>query len=299
MTETTQTNRFALFFFLYFIGVSFGMAYLPGLASLSDGAFMLLCQTAGFLPPVILYFVYTKKSVRQTLRLNPLGWKNILLIVSFAFAIQPIMSFLSFLMGLFFPNPVEESVEGILSSGFAMSFLAVAVIPAILEEISVRGVLLSGYKFLGTWKASFAAALLFGLMHLSPQQLPYAFCVGFIFCFLVERTNSIFASILPHLIINATTVVSLFTDPAAATATAAVEISNSEILVSLGLMSLLSIPWLLFLLHLFLKVNPTDPELPLMNADTGMLYRERFFTPCIWIILIIYLLFAILPYLYA
>ena len=296
MTETTQTNRFALFFFLYFIGVSFGMAYLP-LSSLSDGAYMLLCQTVGFLPPVIFYFIYTKKPVSQTLRLNPLGWKNAILIISFAFAIQPIMSFLSFLMGLFFPNPVEESVSGILSSGFVLSFLAVAIMPAILEEISVRGVLLSGYQFLGTWKASFAAALLFGLMHLSPQQFPYAFCVGFIFCFLVERTNSIFASILPHLIINGTTVFSLFTDPNAVTTAA--EVSNSEILVSLGLMSLLSIPWLLFLLYLFLKVNPQDPEIPLTNADTGMPYRERFFTPCIWIILIIYILFAVLPYLNA
>ncbi len=297
MTETMQTNRFALFFFLYFIGVSFGMAYLPAMASLSDGMFMLLCQTVCILPPIIGYFIYTKKPVRQTLRLNPLGWKNVILIISFAFAIQPIMSFLSFLMGLFFPNPVEESMEGILASGFGLSFLAVAIVPALLEEISVRGVLLSGYKFLGTWKASFAAALLFGLMHLNPQQLPYAFCVGFIFCFLVERTNSIFASILPHLIINGTTVFSLFSEPAAATA--AVEMSNSQILVSLGLMSLLSIPWLLFLLFLFLKVNPQEPELPLMDADTGKPYRERFFTPCIWIIMIIYVLFGILPYLHA
>lgn len=291
MTETTRTNHFSLFFFLYFIAVSFGMAYLPAMAGLSDGMFMLLCQVVCFLPPLVLYFLHTKKSVRQTLRLNPLGWKNIILLISFGFAIQPIMSLLSFLTGLLFPNPVEQSTAGILSSGMVLSFLSVAVLPAILEELTVRGVLLSGYQFLGTWKASFAAALLFGLMHLSPQQLPYTFFVGFVFCFLVERTNSIFASILPHFIINATTVYSIFSEPSA---TAAVEMTNRQIFVSLGLFSLMSLVWLCFLLFLFLRTNPKDPNLALVDADTGKPYRERFFTPTIWVILIIYIAFTVL-----
>lgn len=291
MTETIRTNRFSLFFFLYFIGVSFGIAYLPVTATLSDGAYMLLCQLVCFLPPLVLYFRYTKKSVRQTLRLNPLGWKNILIIISFAFAIQPIVSLLSFLTGLLFPNPVEQTTAGLLSSGMVLSFLSVAVFPAILEELTVRGVLLSGYQFLGTWKAAFAAAFLFGLMHLSPQQLPYTFFVGFLFCFLVERTNSIFASILPHFIINATTVYSLFSEPST---TAAVEMTNGQIFASLGLLSLLSLVWLAFLLVLFLRYNPKNPTLALMDADTGKPYQERFFTPTIWVILIIYIAFTAL-----
>ena len=118
MTETRRTSFFALLFFIYFIGVSFLMAYLPLASRLSDSAYMLLSQLICFVPPLLAYFKWSKKNVKETLRLNPLGWKNLLLLLSFGISIQPLMSLLSYLTALFFPNPVEQSVGGIQSSGF-------------------------------------------------------------------------------------------------------------------------------------------------------------------------------------
>ena len=296
MTETTRTNRFALLFFIYFLGASFALAALPDTAALSDGAYMLLSQAVCFLPPVFFYFLYTKKPLRQTLRLNPLGWKNILLILLFGFAIQPFMSFLSFLTSLFFPNPVEESMEGMLFSGFWISLLSVAVLPALLEEITMRGIVLSGYGYLGKWRAALYCALLFGLLHMNPQQFPYAFFVGFIFCFLVERTDSIFASILPHFLINGTTVVSMFLSPSTASPVTE-EFSTVALFLSVSLLALLSLPVLALLLYLFLKVNPPKTELLLMD-ENGFPYRERFITPSILLIFGIYILFGLVPYLF-
>ncbi|WP_458406619.1 CPBP family intramembrane glutamic endopeptidase [Anaerotignum sp.] len=293
MTETKRTNRFALLFFLYFMAASVGIALMPAVRKMSDSAYMLLAQFLCFLPPVAFYFFYTKKDVKQTLRLKPLGWKNTLLIIFFAVSIQPVMSFLSYLMALFFPNPVEQSIEGIQQSGLIVSMLSVAVIPAILEETFSRGILLSGYQFLGKWKAAFASALLFGLLHMNPQQFPYAFVVGFIFCFLVERTDSLFAGILPHMIINGTTVVAIFTEGAG---TGPVEMEQSAILVTLLLMALMSIPWLALLLYLFLKLNPPKAELQLMD-ESGNIYRERFLTPAIVVIFLLYAAFGLFPYL--
>lgn len=295
MTETKRTNRFALLFFLYFIGVSVALASIPALAVLSDSEYMLLAQLLCFLPPLLLYFKVTKKDAKKVLRLNPLGWKNILLILSFGISIQPLMSLLSYAMALFFPNPVEQSVGGIQSSGFLLSLLSVAIIPALLEETFSRGILLSGYVFLGKWKAAFASALLFGLLHLNPQQFPYAFVVGFLFCFLVERTDSLFASILPHMVINATTIFSIFSDTAAETA-AVPELSEGAILFSLLFVTLLSLPWLGVLLYLFLRVNPPRGELPLSD-ENGAPYRERWITPAIVVIFAIYFVFGLLPYL--
>lgn len=295
MTETKRTNRFALLFFLYFIGVSVALAYMPALSVLSDSAYMLLTQLICFLPPLLLYFKVTKKDVRRVLRLHPLGWKNILLILAFGLSIQPLMSLLSYAMALFFPNPVEQSVGGIQSSGFLLSLLSVAIVPALVEEVFSRGILLSGYVFLGKWKAAFATALLFGLLHLNPQQFPYAFVVGFLFCFLVERTDSLFASILPHMVINATTIFSIFTDTAAETA-AVPELSEAATLFSLLFVTLLSLPWLAVLLYLFLRVNPPREELPLSD-ETGAPYREKFLSPAIIAVFGIYLIFGFLPYL--
>lgn len=75
MTETRRTSFFALLFFIYFIGVSFLMAYLPLASRLSDSAYMLLSQLICFVPPLLVYFKWSKKNVKETLRLNPLGGK--------------------------------------------------------------------------------------------------------------------------------------------------------------------------------------------------------------------------------
>ena len=100
MTETRRTNRFALLFFLYFMATSVAVAMIPAVRKMSDSAYMLLAQLICFLPPMAFYFFYTRKDIKQTLRLKPLGWKNILIIISFAVSIQPIMSLLSYLMAL-------------------------------------------------------------------------------------------------------------------------------------------------------------------------------------------------------
>ena len=293
MTETKRTNRFALLFFIFYMATSVALAMVPAVRSMSDSAYMLLAQLLCFLPPVALYFVFTKKDVKRTLRLNPLGCKNTLIIFSFGVSIQPIMSLLSYTMSLFFPNPVEQSVTAIQQSGFLISLLSVAVIPAFLEEIFSRGILLSGYQFLGKWRAAFVSALLFGLLHMNPQQLPYAFMVGFIFSFLVERTNSLYASILPHMVINGTTIFSIFAERAG---TGAVETETSVILVSLLLMAILSIPWLAVLLYIFLKINPPKADLQLTD-ENGEIYKESFLSPSIICIFLLYIACGILPYL--
>ena len=291
MTETRRTSSFALLFFIYFIGSSFLMALLPVSSHFSDSTYMLLSQTVCFLPPLVLYFKISKKNISETLRLHPLGWKNILLILFFSISIQPFMSLLSYLTALFFPNPVDQSVSGIQASGFLISLISVAIFPAIFEEIFFRGILLSGYHFLGKGKAAFACALLFGLLHMNPQQFPYAFTVGFLFAFLVERTDTLFASVLPHLMINGTTIFSIF-----ATSDETAELSQGSPLLSLLVTTLLSLPVLAALLYLFLKENPPKEELVLMD-EMGKPYRERFLSPAIFIIFAIFVTFGLLPYL--
>ena len=292
MTETGRTNRFALLFFVYFMGTSTAISSLPFVMNLSDSAYLMLVQLICFIPPFVLYFSYTKKDIRQTLRLNPLGWKNTLIVISFAVSIQPIMTLLSYLTSLFFPNPVEQSIGGIQQSGLIISLIAVAIVPAFFEEIFSRGILLSGYQFLGRWKAALVSALLFGLLHMNPQQLPYAFVVGFIFCFLVERTDSLYAGILPHMIINATTVISIFTESAG---TGPVEMEQSAILVYLLVTALMSIPWIALLLYLLLKINPEKAELQLTD-ERGQVYTERCLTPAMIAIFLLYFAYGILPY---
>lgn len=310
MKETKQTNRFALCFFLYYIAASIVLTLIPATSALPEGVSMIVFQMICFLPPIVFYFLLTKKSVKQTLRLQPLGLKNTLILIPFSFAIQPLMSFLSYVTGLFFPNPVEESMAALQSSGFLLSLVAVAVLPAIFEEASMRGIVLSGYHRLGTWSKAFACALLFGLMHMNLQQFPYAFFVGFIFCFLVERTDSIYASILPHFIINTTSVWAAFANVEAAEM--AEEASHLTTFLAVSFMAVSSLPILAGLLYLFLRENPPRPAPPtavpesieenmtesLSETETaGTLIKDWLLSPSILTIFLIYAIFGVLPYL--
>lgn len=86
--------------------------------------------------------------------------------------------------------------------GISLYVLQIAVIPPLVEEFAFRGVIFSRLRKYGDGLAVVASALLFGLFHGNPIQLPFAFLCGLIFAFLVLRTQSLLLPILLHAINN-------------------------------------------------------------------------------------------------
>ncbi|MDD4843337.1 MAG: type II CAAX endopeptidase family protein [Anaerotignum sp.] len=290
MNQTKQTNLFALIFFVFFI-LSGQLLYLiPIMQEIPYAWFSSIVQVIYFTVPIIGYFIWTKKNPKEVFRLYPLGWKNILLIIAFGFAIQPLMRFLSFFTSMFFPNVALEYAETLEGASFVSTFLTMAILPAFLEELSLRGVFLSGYRRLGTWKAIFCTALLFGLLHMNPQQFPYAFFAGLFFCFLVERTGSIWASIIPHFIINTTNVITMFLPVAEDVATMESP-GNAILLLYTGVSAFLSLPLLGLILYAFLKLNPIS------SPYTSKRGTEHFLSLPIFCVFGLFIIFGILPYL--
>lgn len=292
MQATRQTNRFMLLFFLYFMAVSLSSLFIPQMNALSDFEYLLVVYLLSFLPPILLYFIVTKKPLKETLRWKWLGWKNLILVVLLGFAIQPLMNFFSFFSGLFFPNTVESTMDSLYSAGFLPVLFATAILPAFFEELLMRGITLSGYRPLGQWKAALCCALLFGMMHLNAQQFLYAFGAGFLLCLLVQRTGSIFASIIPHFIINGATVFAVFFGGTEAALPADYP-STTMLFLSVSLLALLSLPLLAGLLFLLVKNNPA-PCIP-ASFGSDALPKPRFFTPSIVLVCILYLAFTALP----
>lgn len=159
-----------------------------------------------FIVPAIIYLLLTKQSPKKVLRLNKLYFKDIILIIGLAFVSQPIMTFFSLISQFFFENEIGNFVGEIVNTPYWILLLLVAVLPAITEEITIRGVILSGYDNKNIYVACAASGLLFGIMHLDPQQFLYATVLGFILALVVRITNSIFASALIHFIINGTSI---------------------------------------------------------------------------------------------
>ena len=167
---------------------------------------LLISHVITFIFPAIIYLIVTKQSVKNTLKLNKLYFKDTLLIILLAFVCQPIMTFFSLISQFFFENEIGSFVTGIVDSPYIILLLVIAVLPAITEEVTIRGVVLSGYEDKNIYLACSITGLLFGIMHLDPQQFLYAAVLGFVLALVVRITNSIFSSALIHFLINGTSI---------------------------------------------------------------------------------------------
>lgn len=163
-------------------------------------------HTIIFILPAIIYLIITKQSAKRVLRLNKLYFKDMLLVVALGFVCQPIMTFFSLISQFFFENEVGNFMGAIINTPYWILLLLVAVLPAITEEITIRGIVLASYDNVNIYIACLASGLLFGIMHLDPQQFLYATALGFILALVVRLTNSIFAASIMHFIINGTSI---------------------------------------------------------------------------------------------
>ena len=94
---------------------------------------------------------------------------------------------------------------------FIWAILAVAVTPAIFEELIFRGILQKGMLRNSKPKtAIIVSSVLFMLMHLSVENLLYTFVCGCILGYIAYRSGSILPSMAFHFVNNAIAVVLLY-----------------------------------------------------------------------------------------
>lgn len=205
MKKVSRANTYFLIIILLQLFLPVGLIF--RWFNITDSKLMLLIShVITFILPAIIYLIITKQSIKDVLKLNKLYFKDALLIILLAFVCQPIMTFFSLISQFFFENEIGNFVTEIVASPYIILLLLIAVLPAITEEITIRGVVLSGYEDKNIYLAASITGLLFGIMHLDPQQFLYAAVLGFILALVVRITNSIFASALIHFLINGTSI---------------------------------------------------------------------------------------------
>ena len=87
--------------------------------------------------------------------------------------------------------------------------MAIALAPAIFEELYCRKALIKFLKPQGSLFAILISSLLFGLIHMNLQQFIFAFIVGIILALIYEYTNNIIYTMIIHFINNAVSVLPL------------------------------------------------------------------------------------------
>jgi len=101
----------------------------------------------------------------------------------------------------FWVNAFNSLLGG--DSGLIYSFIAVAIVAPVVEEVLFRGIILSGFlKHYSPVKAIVVSALLFGLVHANPWQFTGAFTFGLIAAWLYMRTRVLWLCIYMHALNN-------------------------------------------------------------------------------------------------
>ena len=105
--------------------------------------------------------------------------------------------------GLTEPQDVFVMPDG--GAALAVRFVAVALVPPVVEELCYRGFYLSlSVRAMGTWGAIVLTSIAFWLAHYSVEILPLAFGFGLIGGYIRRRYGSLLPSMCGHFAVNGT-----------------------------------------------------------------------------------------------
>ena len=211
---------------VYYVGAYAAMLF----PFLSNGIYYdILDLSAYFLQmllPIILYLLISKKKLSNIFTLKGEQGENlgdekitgvrVALYTVIAFSLSQVVSYLSTYVSVFISLITSSfSKELVLSpeafelpvpvTPFELDFdiFAVAIIPAILEELLFRGVLLSHFIKYGKTFAVVASAFFFASAHGSIEQMMYSFVYGLVFGYVAVKTGSLTVGIIMHFLNNA------------------------------------------------------------------------------------------------
>ncbi len=213
MTSPKRGNIFALglifFLVISMVAISIAVLFTGVDADKATLAITVVQDLIIFLIPVLIYCLITHTKLTEIIPHEKLSLKNILYIIILTILISPIILVVSSITTLFYSSYDNNAAIFATIDALPMSLciLALAIMPAVFEELAFRGIVLSNYKSISLLKAAFVSGLFFGLFHMDFYQIPYAIAAGIFFSFLVRYTNSIYASMLSHFLINATQVI--------------------------------------------------------------------------------------------
>lgn len=211
ITKPSRANKFVLFLIIFSTLISFLLSFVilksginPEKAQL---VLIVLQDLIIILIPVLIYCFVTNTKLTELVPHERLSAKNVLYIIALTLLISPIITLVSSITTLFYPAEINTDVLYYIDNlSFPLAVTALAVMPAVFEELAFRGVVLNNYKSTGLLISSLISGLFFGLFHQDFYQIGYAIVAGVFLSFIVAYTNSIYASMLSHFLINGTQV---------------------------------------------------------------------------------------------
>ncbi len=158
---------------------------------------------------VVIVLVYMKiyKARLESFGWRKANWKYLLLAVPLAFGLLFSLNWVNAVfvkvLSLIGYQQAESNLPSVAGGGLVGVLIVVALLPALLEETILRGIVLEGIKDIGTVAACIFGGLLFSLFHQNPTQTVYQFICGAVFTLVAIRADSLLPSVLIHFLNNA------------------------------------------------------------------------------------------------
>lgn len=154
--------------------------------------------------PPLLYCKIKGVKISDSLKFKNPGLKNGLYSLLVGVLMAPILYVLVGLIGfVFMGGNAQAAADEIIESGFILTFIGVAIVPAICEELTFRGLFFYKLRKLKPLQIAILTSLAFSLVHMNLVQCLYTLFMGFCFFYLVHYTGSIWAAVLAHFAVNA------------------------------------------------------------------------------------------------
>ncbi|MBR2384144.1 MAG: CPBP family intramembrane metalloprotease [Clostridia bacterium] len=111
-------------------------------------------------------------------------------------------SFIDFLSKKFGYTASSMTLPTFSIINYILVIFAVCILPAVAEEVAMRGIVLRGVKSGNVIVNAVLGGLLFSLFHMSPMQTAYQFAVGFVFSLIAIRSGSTVPTTIVHFLNN-------------------------------------------------------------------------------------------------
>ena len=241
-------------------------------------------QYIAFLIPIGIYLFLNKPHIERILKPDLLNLKSVLIIFGIWVSVLPIILLIVEIYVYFFGSTLADIVSQDPHDSLTVNFFLIAITPAILEEILMRGIILDGYRNKSRLVAAIMNGFMFGMLHLNSFQFFHTFIAGIIASYLVFATNSIFAGMLIHIINNGLPLIIDYLYPVMPEETYVAEPN----FMGLFIFAIVGFIFLIKLFKLLFKIN----HIPI--KESRAFSKERIFNFPILISIIIFIGFSLL-----
>lgn len=167
-----------------------------------------------FMIPVLLFSVFQKTKIKETFSFygfKKMSFKAVIISILIGIIVYILNVFVATFFSTIISSFGYKTSSGTTTGNYPFWLLLInivttAVLPAICEETTHRGMLLKGLSPMGRTWAIIISSLLFGLLHLNIEQFFYATLIGILVGYISTICDTIYPAMIIHFMNNAISV---------------------------------------------------------------------------------------------